>query len=94
MSRQPIAIPKVMDKITLLLNSAIRDAMEHIEDGRTVSDEEIREFGEMRMYDDGHKVYTWKGKDVLIFYPMTMGLDQFNEPELTFSFEKLYEDIE
>lgn len=92
--KQPMAIPKVMGKITLLLNSAIRDAVEHLEEGRTVNDLEIATYGKLEYYNDGHKVFSWKGKEALIFYPMTVGPDAFGDPELTFSFEKLYDEID
>ena len=94
MSATEVPIPKVMSKITLRLNSAIRDAVEHLEEGHTHSDLEISVHGNLRYYEDGHKVFSWKGKDAIVFYPMKIEVDENGNPQIDFSFEKLYDEID
>lgn len=96
MSKSLSPIPKVYNKITLRINSALRDAIEHLEPDAKYNniDLYISTHGELFMYEDGHKLFRWKGKDTILFYPIKPELDEYGHLQLDFSFEKLYEEIE
>jgi len=80
-----INIPKVSNKITFKLNSAIRDAVEYLE-GNFPGDVTIATFGNLRVYEDGNKIFVWKGRDCIHFHPIVID----EENNLIFTYDKLY----
>ena len=84
--RAEIQIPKVTDKITFMLNSAIRDAVEYLE-GNFPGDAIIALHGVINKWNDGNQEFVWKGKTVIHFHPLEMHSDGVN---ILFIYDKLY----
>jgi hypothetical protein len=52
--------------LTYFMNEQIRNATEILED-RIVSDIEISAYGKIQLYQDGTRVFLWKGKPTILF---------------------------
>lgn len=57
----------LMMQLSKFMQAEIRDCVEWMEDGNLPSDEVIAQHGELDCYDDGTKVFKWKGKECIIF---------------------------
>lgn len=57
----------IMVQASKFMQAEIRDCAEWMEDGELPSDETIAQCGVLDCYDDGTKVFRWKGKECLIF---------------------------
>ena len=78
-------IPKIRDAVEFKRTVAIRDAVEYME-GENLSDDMISLLGAFNVYEDGTMVFTWKGKDAVVFAPLRLDEDR----KLVVEFERLY----